>query len=76
MDNQHRYIAGYRELSQAEIEAMNDIKRLGNTLGNLIESLRHRDEVSVDEGFLQAGKMDIQKGLMVVTRSIAQPKSF
>ncbi len=29
MDNQHRKISGYRELSQAEIDLMNEIKALG-----------------------------------------------
>ncbi len=32
MDNQHRKIAGYRELSQAEIDLMNDIKAMGPQL--------------------------------------------
>lgn len=32
MDNQHRQISGYRELSQVEIDLMNDIKALGPTL--------------------------------------------
>lgn len=29
MDNQHRQIKGYRELTQAEIDPMNEIKGLG-----------------------------------------------
>lgn len=29
MDNQHRKISGYRELTQAEIDLMNKIKALG-----------------------------------------------
>ena len=32
MDNQHRKIAGYRELSQAEIDLMNRIKAKGTEL--------------------------------------------
>lgn len=32
MDNQHRKIKGYRELSQAEIDLMNRIKAKGNEL--------------------------------------------
>ncbi|QBQ99236.1 DUF7681 family protein [Paraburkholderia pallida] len=32
MENQHRKIAGYRELSQAEIELMNQIKQKGAEL--------------------------------------------
>lgn len=36
MENQHRRIAGYRELSQIEIDLMNDIKRKGEELKELL----------------------------------------
>lgn len=35
MENQHRKISGYRELSQAEIDLMNEIKALGPTIETL-----------------------------------------
>lgn len=35
MENQHRKITGYRELSQAEIDLMNEIKAEGVKLGEL-----------------------------------------
>lgn len=76
MDNQHRYIEGYKELTQEEINTMNDIKRMANSLGNLIESLRDRKGVTIDECWLSIGKEDIQKGVMGVVRAITQPKSF
>lgn len=42
MDNQHRKIAGYRELSQADIDMMNTIKGMGPLLeGLLMEVGRH-----------------------------------
>jgi hypothetical protein len=34
MDNQHRKITGYRELSEGEIGLINDIKRHGEMLGD------------------------------------------
>lgn len=40
MENQHRKITGYRELSQAEIDLMNKIKKKGEELGELIEDMR------------------------------------
>ena len=44
MENQHRKIAGYRELSQAEIDLMNRIKAKGAELlelqAELVRSLR------------------------------------
>lgn len=36
MDNQHRKIAGYRELTQADIDMMNTIKAMGPQLENLL----------------------------------------
>lgn len=39
MDNQHRKISGYRELSQAEIDLMNRIKKAGDELLALAEEL-------------------------------------
>lgn len=40
MDNQHRKIDGSRELSQAEIDLMNEIKQRGRELGLLCDKLR------------------------------------
>lgn len=36
MENQHRRISGYRELSQAEIDLMNKIKALGPQIESII----------------------------------------
>ena len=46
MENQHRKIRGYRELSQEEIDLMNEIKSKGAELGELIEKIR---KVHVDQ---------------------------
>jgi len=40
MDNQHRQITGYRELTQAEVDLMNEIKALGPQLHELCEKVR------------------------------------
>lgn len=40
MENQHRKIKGYRELSQAEIDLMNEVKAKGVELGELIAKIR------------------------------------
>lgn len=42
MDNQHRKIKGYRELGQAEIDLMNEIKAKGVELGELCAKLEER----------------------------------
>lgn len=48
MDNQHRKIKGYRELSQAEIDLMNEIKAKGVELSDLVAklSLHINDQLS------------------------------
>lgn len=40
MENQHRKITGYRELSQEEIDLMNKIKALGPQIEDIIEEVR------------------------------------
>ena len=39
MDNQHRKIKGYRELSQDEIDLMNRIKEQGPVLEQLVKDI-------------------------------------
>ncbi len=39
MENQHRKIKGYRELSQPEIDLMNEVKQKGIELNELINRL-------------------------------------
>ncbi len=40
MENQHRKISGYRELSQEEINLMNKIKALGPQIEDILEEVR------------------------------------
>lgn len=40
MDNQHQKIKGYRDLSQAEIDLMNEVKTKGEELRALIRKIR------------------------------------
>lgn len=74
MDNQHRQIKGYRELSQAEIDLMNEIKTRGADLGELVEKLRATE--GLDQRWVSIGATDLQTGLMALTRSVAKPTFF
>ena len=76
MENQHRQIKGYRELSQAEIDAMNSVKDFGAKLGELIYQLEAQTPKIVDPRWLAIAKTDLQKGFMALTRSIAKPEFF
>lgn len=74
MDNQHRQIKGYRELSQDEINLMNEIKSKGAELGELCQKLRSTS--TLDQRWVSVGATDLQTGLMALTRSVAQPTFF
>lgn len=58
MDNQHRKIKGYRELSQGEIDLMNEIKAKGQELEVLIAKVQAHvksQRVEVQKKVLQTG---------------------
>lgn len=74
MDNQHRKIAGYRELTQNEIDLMNKVKIKGAELGDLVAELRASE--GLDVRWLSIGATDLQTGLMALTRAIAKPTFF
>jgi hypothetical protein len=74
MDNQHKQIKGYRDLNEAEIALMNEIKTKGEELGQLVEKLR-ADE-STDKRWISIGATDLQTGLMALTRGVAKPTFF
>ena len=74
MDNQHKKIKGYRDLSQSEIDAMNQIKEKAAEVGELFKDLENRPEL--DKRWLAIAKTDLQKGFMAATRSIAKPDFF
>lgn len=40
MENQHRQIKGYRDLTEAEIELMNEIKALGPQVQSVVEKVK------------------------------------
>ena len=81
MDNQHKQIKGYRDLSQYEIDLMNEGKVLAEQVGEWVGKLEmattaaSRAEMP-DPRWLAIGKTDLQKGFMAVIRSIARPTTF
>ena len=75
MENQHRKIKGYRELSQEDIDLMNEIKQKGIELGNMIDGLRSCGD-TLDQRWVSIGATDLQTGLMALTRAVAQPEFF
>lgn len=87
MENQHRKISGYRELTQQEIDLMNEAKELeakclalhkkiGDRLGDqaLDPSDYKRLEASQGKRWHAIARTDIETGFMALVRSIAQPQ--
>ena len=74
MDNQHKLIKGYRDLSAEEIALMNECKALAEKTGDLLEKLKHT--ANLDQRWISIGTTDLQKGFMSVIRGIAQPTTF
>lgn len=101
MDNQHRQIKGYRELSQAEIDLMNEIKTKGAELQALCNKVDdhisgqysaargttqlegrgepeeiYRLDASDAISWAHDAERQLQIGLMMLTRAVAQPTFF
>lgn len=74
MDDQHKHIKGYRDLSQAEIDAMNRVKVAAESIRVLIDDLQQMPDL--DKRWIAIGTTNLQQGFMALTRSIAQPTTF
>ncbi len=67
-------ITGYRQLTEAEVALMNEIKARGVELGELVAKLRNTE--SLDQRWVSIGATDLQTGLMALVRGVAQPTTF
>lgn len=74
MDNQHKKIKGYRELSPEEIDLMNRIKEQGACLEAMIADLDNLS--STDTIWLQQAELLLKQGIMAAVRCVAKPESF
>jgi len=77
-------ITGYRQLTEAEVELMNEGKALAEQCGAYIAKLRAvggspdgpAPGLSLDQRWISIGSTDLQRGFMAVIRGIAQPTTF
>ena len=74
MDNQHRKITGYRELTADEISLMNDIKKMANQVGDMVKNAS--EDSLADQRWVSIAKTHLQQGFMALTRAVAKPESF
>lgn len=77
MQDQHKHIKGYRDLTQDEIDLMNEGKALSEQVGAFVAKLEAgRPGLSLDKRWIAIGKTHAQQGFMALIRSIAQPTTF
>ena len=74
MDNQHKLIKGYRDLSEGEIKAMNAVKSEAERIGLLVEELEANTDL--DARWVSIAQDHLQQGFMAAVRSIAKPTTF
>jgi hypothetical protein len=74
MDNQHKKITGYRDLSQEEIDLMNEGKELAEQCRTFIEKLQAQPDT--DKRSVALGQTNLQQGFMWAVRAVAKPTTF
>jgi hypothetical protein len=67
-------IIGYRELTEPEVDLINELKRKAEALRIVVEELEGYPWT--DKRWLDIGKTDLQKGFMSVIRAVARPGTF
>lgn len=74
VENQHQKIKGYRDLTEQEIDAMNQCKEAAVSIGSLCDYVAALP--GIDGRWHAIAKTDLQKGFMALIRSIAKPETF
>lgn len=73
MDNQHKKIAGYRDLSQDEIDLMNEVKAFEAKWNGLVDRLRNMGS-TLDQRHVALAATHGEDAFMRAVRAIAQPE--
>jgi len=84
MENQHKQIKGYRDLTQEEIDLMNEGKELAEKCGDYIMKLQNLSvpvpegsaEIEADKRWISIAQTHLQQGFMAAIRSVARPTTF
>jgi len=74
VDNQHRQIPGYRDLTQAEIDLIVELKGVSATLKTVVEDLQAMPEL--DQRCVSIAKTNLQQGMMWAVKAVAKPEGF
>ena len=72
MDNQHKMISGYRDLSQEEIDGINEIKKAEIAIGELWKGVTFIE--GVDMRWMNIAKTHFEEGFSAFVRAVAKPE--
>lgn len=67
-------ISGYRELSSAEIEAVNTFKDIEANALDWIDALKGDPSLTLDPRWLSIGITHLEQGFMALNRAIMRPQ--
>lgn len=74
MDNQHRKIKTYRELTQNKIDGINSVKELEQDALALLNQIGELPDI--DQRRLALAKTNIEQACMWAVKSIARPEGL
>jgi hypothetical protein len=76
MENQHREIAGYRDLSRAEVDLMNELKELEGQVAAAVRRLDAAAVVGTDDAvgrWAALARTHLETGFMFAVKAVARP---
>jgi len=73
MENQHKKITGYRDLTQEEIDNMNAIKLAEKVIANLVATVKSIPDV--DQRNIAIARTSFEDAFMRLVRAVARPES-
>ena len=72
--DEEQVITGYRSLTEAEIDSINQIKAMAE---NVSVSMKSVEELhGVDKRWLAIANTHLQQGFMAAVRSVAKPETY
>ena len=73
MENQHKKITGYRDLTQVEIDAMNAIKGCEADVAGIVGWIKSIKDV--DQRNIAIARTSFEDAFMRLVRAVARPES-
>jgi hypothetical protein len=76
VDNQHRMIPGYRDLSGGEIERMRAIKEMAGPIGTMLQALAAAARADGDRAasrYVDIARSHFEDGFIYAVKAVARP---